>query len=102
MGRIVCELHGTTGIVHVSNDIASRIKNRGARLDLLRYDIDWFGGGRASASYFVSLAFAEQFGLPKWEGTPYGSGFEEEHAAAFDQLTTVCDRCFDEYLNRAT
>lgn len=102
MGRIVCELHGATGIVHVSSDIASMIKKGGARLNILRYDIDWFGDGRVSISYFVSPAFAEQVGLPQPESTPYDSDFEEEYAAAFDRLTAVCDKCFDEYLHRTT
>ena len=100
MGRIVCSSHGTTGIVHVSNDIAAGIRSDQSALPMFRYDIDWLGDGRVSVSYFVSRDYANQVGLPKPAGDPFDSEFEEKYAAVFDALAAVCDKCFNEYLHR--
>ena len=100
MGRIVCSTHGATGVVHVSSDIAARIRSGQPCLDMVRYDIDWLGDGRASISYFVSRIYMEQFGLPEPAGALFDSEFEEKYAMAFDALTVVCDKCFNEHQHR--
>ncbi|CAI8694040.1 MULTISPECIES: hypothetical protein [Burkholderia] len=101
MGRILCKSHGASGVVHVSSDIAADMKKDGVRLEMFRYDIDWLGDGLPDISYFVSTDIAQRFGLPEPGDAPFGSDFEEKHAAVFDGLTAVCEKCFDEYLRRA-
>ncbi|CAG9248273.1 hypothetical protein WK39_08685 [Burkholderia cepacia] len=101
MGRILCKSHGATGVIHVSSDIGADMKTDARRLKILRYDIDWLGDGLADISYFVSTEVAKQFGLPEPGDAPFGSDFEDQHAAVFDGLVVVCDKCFGEYQSRA-
>ncbi|KVL11967.1 hypothetical protein [Burkholderia cepacia] len=101
MGRILCKSHGATGAIHVSSDIGADMKTDARRLKILRYDIDWLGDGLADISYFVSIEVAKQFSMPEPGDAPFGSDFEDQHAAVFDGLVVVCDKCFGEYQSRA-
>jgi hypothetical protein len=100
MGRILCKTHRASGVVHVSSDIAADMKKDAGRLQTFRYDIDWLGDGLPDISYFVSADIAKQSGLPEPGDTPFGPDFEEAHATVFGGLVPVCEKCFDEYLNR--
>lgn len=100
MGRILCTSHGASGVVLVSNDVAAAIRCGELCMNIVRYDIDWLGDRRASISYFVSSAYAEQFGLPEPADTLFDLGFEARNAEAVDALTAVCAICFNEYLGR--
>jgi len=99
---VVCQSHCISGVVHVSGNIATRMKNAGTRLEMFRYDIDWLGDGSVGISYFVSKDVAKQSGLPEPGAVPFDLEFEEGHATVFDALVAVCDRCFDEYWRKTT